>query len=343
MPLSPSLAERELAASLEVPDALLVQSPAAAMHLALRVLGVGPARTVLVSATARPSMVQPVGWLAAEPVLVDAQITSCNMDELLVAAALRRSSRWHPPVQAVVVAHRFGVMAEIEAICAAATAAGVPVIEDVGAALGAWGPGVAAGTFGQIGVLTLPYGAAPDAGTAGALVSRDAEVVAMARALAARPAEIPDGDGAAQSLDYTVAAACMPAIRAAARERHAALQRTRETRDWYSDALRWIPGLRLITSERSARSTGSVTALLVEAARFGATRDELALRLIDAGVLARGIAPPLHHHPRYFYAHAMLTGVADHFRQSVVMLPSGPDVGERERQRAFEVLMGGRA
>ena len=81
--------EEAFAAALGVPHALATTSGTAALHLALRVLGVGPGDEVLVSTLTFCASVNPALYLGAEPVFVDAERRSWNLDPHLLASPNR--------------------------------------------------------------------------------------------------------------------------------------------------------------------------------------------------------------------------------------------------------------
>jgi dTDP-4-amino-4,6-dideoxygalactose transaminase len=76
------------------------------------VLGVGPGDEVLVSTLTFCASVNPVLYLGATPVFVDAELESWNMDPGLLAAELDRRGRSGQPPAAVVVVHLFGQVAD---------------------------------------------------------------------------------------------------------------------------------------------------------------------------------------------------------------------------------------
>src|SRR5262249_39809007 len=71
--------EREFADLLGVPDALAVSSGTAALHLALRVLGVQPGDDVIVPTYTFTATAEAVIYLGARPVLADVDPVTCNL------------------------------------------------------------------------------------------------------------------------------------------------------------------------------------------------------------------------------------------------------------------------
>ena len=85
--------ERDFAAYTGAPHAIACSTGTAAIHLALRVLGVGPGDTVLVSDFTFIATANPVLYQGAVPVFVDSEERSWNLDPLRVAEALDALAR----------------------------------------------------------------------------------------------------------------------------------------------------------------------------------------------------------------------------------------------------------
>ena len=131
--------EHELAAQLEVGDAIAVSSGTDALLAVLMAHGIGPGDEVITSTYS----------LFATPVLVDVDPVTCNLDPALVRAALT------PRTRAIMPVHLYGLCAEMDQILAAASQAGVAVIEDACQAIGATYKGRQAGSMGTAGCLSF--------------------------------------------------------------------------------------------------------------------------------------------------------------------------------------------
>src|SRR6476661_6998216 len=79
--------ERTFAAHLGA-HAVALSSGTAAIHLGLRALGVGPGDTVFCSDLTFVATANPIRYLGAEPVFIDSERRSWNMDPDLLAFAL---------------------------------------------------------------------------------------------------------------------------------------------------------------------------------------------------------------------------------------------------------------
>jgi dTDP-4-amino-4,6-dideoxygalactose transaminase len=186
--------EEEFSAAVGSAAALATSSGTAALHLALRVLGVGPGDEVLVSTLTFCASVNPILYLGARPVLVDAEDGSWNLDPRIVVEELDRRGRAGRLPAAVVAVHLYGQLADLEPIEAACARWGVPLVEDAAESVGGFhrdssGRRRAAGTVGTIGIFSFDGSKMITTSVGGMLVSDRPELVAHARKLARQARE----------------------------------------------------------------------------------------------------------------------------------------------------------
>lgn len=186
--------EAEFAAALGMPHALATTSGTAALHLALRVLGVGPGDEVLVSTLTFCASVNPVLYQGATPVFVDAEPCGWNADPALIIEELDRRGRAGRLPAAVIVAHVYGQCADLLPVAAACRRWGVPLVEDAAEGLGAElhdadGTARPAGTIGDLAIFSFDGAKMITTSMGGMLVAREAAPVAHARKLARQARE----------------------------------------------------------------------------------------------------------------------------------------------------------
>jgi dTDP-4-amino-4,6-dideoxygalactose transaminase len=119
-----------------------ISSGTAALHLALRALGVGPGDEVITVPNTYIATVFAITYCGATPVFVDVDPVTANMDPAKVAAAIS------PKTKAIALVHLYGACADVDAIRAAAP--GIPIVEDAAHAHGATLRGKRAGSLGEI-------------------------------------------------------------------------------------------------------------------------------------------------------------------------------------------------
>jgi len=154
-----------------VEQAWCCSSGTVAVELALRGLRVSNGDEVVLAGYDFPGNFRAVEAVGATPVLVDVQCRRWCLDEGQLDLA------WSPRVRAVIVSHLHGGLADMPQIRAWADARGVGVVEDACQVPGAWVGGRAAGTWGDIGVLSFGGSKLLSAGRGGAVLANRAELI----------------------------------------------------------------------------------------------------------------------------------------------------------------------
>lgn len=122
--------EQEFAAYVGAPHACAVSNCTTALHLALIIAGVKPGDQVITVSHSYIATANSIRYCHAEPVFVDVDPQSFNMDPALIEAAITERTR------AIVCVHQIGMPCEMDRIVAIGKAHGLPVIEDAACAIG---------------------------------------------------------------------------------------------------------------------------------------------------------------------------------------------------------------
>jgi len=177
--LGPKLEEFEdaVAAFHQMPHAIAVSSGTAALHLAVRTLGIGEGDEVIVPSFTFIAVANSVCYERATPVFVDIDPITLNMDPASVEAAIT------PRTRAIIIVHNFGVPAEMASLMAIAHRYNLAVIEDACEAIGATYDSQQVGTFGDISVFAFYPNKQMTTSEGGAILCRDADLAKRMRAL----------------------------------------------------------------------------------------------------------------------------------------------------------------
>jgi len=122
--------EREFAAYVGATHACAVSSCTTALHLALMGVGVGQGDEVITVSHSFIATANAVLYCGAEPVFVDVDPATFNIDPKLIPAAVT------PRTKAILVVHQIGLPADMPAIMQVARAHGLKVVEDAACAIG---------------------------------------------------------------------------------------------------------------------------------------------------------------------------------------------------------------
>lgn len=166
--------------------AVAVSNGTAALHLALLALDVRPGDIVLVTAYSWLSTANVIELCGAQPVFVDIQPDTFNIDPSCLETTLKRLmavSATAQRVKALLPVHTFGQMADMSAIIELANRYAVPVVEDAACALGATWHGRQAGTWGVMGCFSFHPRKAITTGEGGMITTENPELVRRLRAL----------------------------------------------------------------------------------------------------------------------------------------------------------------
>ncbi|MDR2524689.1 MAG: DegT/DnrJ/EryC1/StrS family aminotransferase [Oscillospiraceae bacterium] len=132
-----------------------LSSGTAAIHLGLRLLGVGAGDTVACSDLTFSGSANPILYEKAVPVFIDSEPGGCGMSAAALERALREAAAKKQLPRAVIVVDLYGHSAAWDAILPLCESYGVPVLEDAAEALGASYQNRACGTFGSVGVFSF--------------------------------------------------------------------------------------------------------------------------------------------------------------------------------------------
>ena len=181
-PLGPNVNafEKELASFVGTAHASALSAGTAAIHLALRILGVGEGDRVFVPTLTFSATANPVVYEKAVPVFIDSEEDTWNMDP----KALEQAFEKYPHPKAVIVVHLYGTAAKLDEIMEICKAHKVPLIEDAAESLGSTYKGKQTGTFGKIGIYSFNGNKIITTSGGGMLVSDEEEITRKATFLA---------------------------------------------------------------------------------------------------------------------------------------------------------------
>lgn len=108
------------------PAALAMNSCTSALHVALAALGIGPGDKVVSTPMTFASSIHVIEHVGAEPVLVDVEPDTLNIDPAQVEAAVERD----PSIKAILPVHLYGHPAELDPLLDIARKHRLAVIED---------------------------------------------------------------------------------------------------------------------------------------------------------------------------------------------------------------------
>ena len=302
---------------------MALDSGTAAIHLGLRLLGVGPGDEVFCSTLTFAASCNPVRYLGAEPVFLDSDYATWNLDPHILEHALGQRARRNKLPRAVIVVHLYGQCADMDPILAISHRYDVPVLEDAAEALGARYRNRPAGTLGDIGAFSFNGNKIITTTGGGMLASRHAAWVEKARfwSQQARDPGIAY-EHSELGYNYRMSNVLAGIGRGQLEVLDLRVQQRRAIAFRYRDAFADLPGISLMPQAPYGLHTNWLSCFLIDEKKFGCSRDEL-IRVLDAAnVESRPVWKPMHLQPLYAGCERYGGEVAEDLFRRGICLPS---------------------
>ena len=327
--------ERALCEYLKVPYVSLFTNGTLPLMCALQALRV--TGEVITTPYSFVATTHALWWNGIKPVFVDIDPETCNLDPDKIEAAIT------PRTTAIMPVHVYGKPCDTSRIQAVADKYGLKVIYDAAHAFGVEVDGKSILEAGDMSTLSFHATKVYNTVEGGALVCHDertkqridylknfgfaGETTVIAPGINGKMDEVRSAYGLLnlRQVDAAIAARRRVAVR-------------------YREALRGIPGLRVMEDMPGVRHNYSYFPVFVDAAAYGMTRDELYFRMKEHGVLGR----------RYFYplitdfstyrgldsARPENLPVATRIADSVICLPMYHDLTDGDVDRVIGLIKG---
>ncbi len=147
--------ELQVAARTGAKSTVALSSGTAAMHMALKTVGVSQGDIVFCQSLTFSATVNPVVYEKAIPVFIDSDTETWNMDPKALVLAFEKYEKLGKRPRAVIVVHLYGICARIKEILEICKKYKVPLIEDAAESLGSIYHGRYTGTFGDCGIISF--------------------------------------------------------------------------------------------------------------------------------------------------------------------------------------------
>jgi perosamine synthetase len=296
-----------------------------AVHLALLAHGIGPGDEVIVPTLTYVATANPVVYCGAQPVFVDSEPRTWNMDPQRIAEAIT------PRTRGIVVVHLYGHPVDMDPVLELAKRHGLWVVEDAAEAHGATYRGRRVGAMSSLAAFSFYGNKVITTGEGGMVVCDDDALSSLVRQL--------HGQGQDPQRRYWFPMIGFnyrmtnieAAIGLAQLERidwH--VNRRREIAAWYREELGEQEGIELSPQEPWAESVFWINCAVFDKRRFG-PREELMDALAGAGIETRPFFYPLHTLPMYREANeGKRFPVAEDLGRRGVNLPSSASLTREE-------------
>ncbi len=353
--------EQEFSETVGIRYTVALSSGTAAMHLALRFLGVDRGDTVIASTLTFVGSVSPAVYQGAEPIFIDSDRQSWNMDPDLLAEELERCRQKRRLPKVVIPTDLYGQCCDMARITDICEAYGVPVVADSAEALGAIyqreeknggqrgkvkgqnkenkrklvhaGVGARAAVYSFNGnkIITTSGG--------GMLASDDREIIDKARFWSQQAREpFPHYEHRELGYNYRMSNILAAIGRGQLQVLEDRVQKKREIFEYYQENLGNMPGIEFMPEAPYGRCTRWLTVTLITPETFGVDREMVRMALEAENIESRPVWKPMHMQPVFKGCRVVGGSVAEDLFKRGLCLPSGTQLSREEQDRVIETI-----
>lgn len=337
-PVGPHLDHFECRMALEAErsHAIALNSGTAALHLALKLLALGPGDQVICPSFTFIASANPIAYCGAEPIFVDSEKETWNLDPELLERALKNEHS----VKAVICVHLYGQCAQMDPILSLCEAYGVPLIEDAAEALGASYRGRPAGSMGALSFYSF-NGNKIITTSAGGMLLTDSDVWSDRAKKLASQAREPVLHYEHQEVGYNYRMSNLLAALGLAQID--SLERRIFQRKMhfiaYREQLETQAGLQMMPIHADGNPNYWLTCLTIDPVQVTASPQAIIQALAAEKIEARPLWKPLHLQPVFRGCVAYLNGVSESLYEMGLCLPSGSNMTQLDRQRVIDCIL----
>lgn len=324
--------------------AAALSSGTSAIHLALILLGVKSGDTVFCQSITFSASANPIAYQGANPVFIDSEPETWNMDPQLLKIALLEAKEKGQLPKAIIPVHLYGMPAKMHEIISVAKEFNVPVIEDAAEALGSNINNKPCGSYGEFGVLSFNGNKIITTSGGGALLSNNAEMIEKARFLATQARDTaPHYQHSHIGYNYRMSNVLAGIGRGQLEVLNDRVEARRANYNRYVSYFSRLKekGFNIMFQEEpdGYYSNRWLTCILVDPKlNNGLTREIIRLALDLENIESRPLWKPMHQQPIFANCKSYFNGVSDKLFEDGLCLPSGSNLTDEEFERIFERL-----
>lgn len=325
---------------LDVNNVVALSAGTAAIHIALALLGIGKGDEVICQSMTFSASANPIVYLGGNPVFVDSEPMTWNMDpELLRTAIEERIKLTSRKPKAIIVVHLYGMPAKMDEIMKIAAEYDIPIVEDAAEAIGSEYDGHKCGTIGRFGILSFNGNKMITTSGGGALICPDKENAQRALFLATQARENrPYYYHETVGYNYRLSNVSAAIGCAQMEELDWRVNRRRAIHGIYADALRDNPVVSVHNNPDNTFNSNYwlSTILLDDASPVSA--DDLRQKLASHNIETRLLWRPMHMQPVYEDAPAYVNGVSQRLFGHGLCLPSSTTLSDEQIQYVAQLI-----
>ena len=334
--------ERAFAQSQQVSHAVAVSNCTTALHLALVVAGIGPGDEVVVPSFSFVATANAPTYVGATPIFADVDETTGNLTPDTIAKVVTARTR------AVIAVDQGGVPLDLRAIRAWCTPRDIVVVEDAACAAGSTAYGRPVGAEADIAAWSFHPRKLLTTGEGGMLTTSHADWADRARRLREHAMSVSAADRHASVLappesysevgfNYrmTDMQAAVGLVQLGRLPEMVA--RRRLVAATYAEVVADLPGLRVV-ADPDWGTTNFQSCWIEVLGEYPLDREELLVRLAEAGISARRGIMAAHRHPAHSHRQHVALPVTERLNDQTLILPLFHQMTDGELTRVCEAL-----
>lgn len=315
----------------------------AALHLGLILLGIEVGDDVICQSFTFSASANPIAYLGANPVFVDSEKDTWNMDPRFLEEAIKdRLEKTGRLPKAIIPVHLYGMPGKLDEILEITNHYKIPVLEDSAEALGSEYKGRKCGTFGEYAALSFNGNKIITTSGGGALVCPNEERAKRALFYATQAREqAPHYQHEKIGYNYRMSNICAGIGRGQMFVLEDHVARRREIHDLYVKLLDGVKGVKVMCQPEGGdfNSNYWLTCITVEPGVAGFTREDVRSALDVDNIESRPLWKPMHLQPVFEDAPFYGNGTSERLFEIGLCLPSGPTLTDEDIERVGKIII----
>lgn len=313
-----------------------LSSGTGAIHLGLKLLGVGPGDIVLCQSLTFSASANPITYLGAQPVFIDSEKDTWNMSPELLEEAIQHFLSKGKKPKAIIPVHLYGMPYKAEAIRELSLTYEIPVLEDSAEALGSKYHNVPCGTFGDLAVLSFNGNKIITTSGGGALVAHTKEHKEKAVFLSTQARDAaPHYQHSEIGFNYRMSNVLAGIGRGQMEVLDSRVESRRANHQYYLEHLGKLEGIEFLEEPEGMFSNRWLSCILTPSYE---AREKLRLALEAENIESRPLWKPMHMQPVFADCPSFCDGTSEELFMRGLCLPSGSNLEVTDLNRVIAAI-----
>ena len=334
--------EKEVADYVGIKSAVALTSGTAAIHLALKAIGMQEGDRVFCSSLTFAASCNPVMYEKGEPVFIDSEPESWNMSPVALEKAFKEAKKNNKMPKAVIVVHLYGQSCDMDKIKEICDNYNTPIIEDAAESLGATYKGIQTGAIGEFGIYSFNGNKIITTSGGGMLISNNEEKIQKARFWATQARE---NERYYEHLElgynYRMSNIVAGIGRGQLRVLEERIQKKKEIYEAYKEAFKNIEDIEMMPICDYGKPNYWLSCMTINK-ESNIKPIDIILELEKNNIEARHIWKPMHMQPYYdgfeFYSHLEKGSVAEEIFKNGLCLPSDTKNSNEDMEKIISII-----